>query len=410
MRAIGVLTNKTPLGTFRGPGEVEATFARERMLDLVAARLSIDPVELRRRNLIPTAELPYLVKFGASEEDVLRFGTGDYHAQLDAVLEHAGYADAKSRCSEDPDELIGVGVACSTSESGVGAFEWARVVAERDGTFSAFSGIASVGQGLRTALAQVLADEFADSTRAGCDPPPRHGRSRGRRRRLRRSRHDLRRRRDPPGRRRPEGERTPAGRRAARRRNRRRRDRRRSRGRRRREREPRRAGCVRGRPLRAGRADPPLVLRGCRGGHGRSGHRQGHAASVYGWIRPGTRRQPARARRPVHRRRRPGDRRRAVRGVGLRRVGTTARGDLHGLHPAHDGRAARDRVARVRVPGARQPAGRQGRRQCRDHLHARGCGERRRRRARPRRRAGRLAPAARERGACADPRRRDGDR
>jgi carbon-monoxide dehydrogenase large subunit len=160
-RAIGVLTNKTPLGTFRGPGEVEATFARERMLDLVAARTSIDPVELRRRNLIPAADIPHVVHFGSSDEDVLRFGTGDYHAQLDAVLEHAGYAEAKSRRSEDPVELTGFGVACSTSESGVGAFEWARVVAERDGTFSAFSGIASVGQGLRTALAQVLADEFA---------------------------------------------------------------------------------------------------------------------------------------------------------------------------------------------------------------------------------------------------------
>ncbi len=163
VRAIGVLTNKTPLGTFRGPGEVEATFARERMLDLVASRTSIDPVELRRRNLIPSAELPYVVRFGRAEEDVLRFGTGDYHAQLDAVLERSGYTDAKHRScsSEDPDELIGVGVACSTSESGVGSFEWARVVAERNGTFSAFVGLASVGQGLRTALAQVLADEFA---------------------------------------------------------------------------------------------------------------------------------------------------------------------------------------------------------------------------------------------------------
>jgi carbon-monoxide dehydrogenase large subunit len=157
-RAIGVLTNKTPLGTFRGPGEVEATFARERMLDLVAARMSIDPVELRRRNLIAAAELPHVVQFGSSDEDVLRFGTGDYHAQLDAVLEHSGYSGVER--SGDPDELIGVGVACSTSESGVGAFEWARVVAEPDGTFSAYSGIASVGQGLRTALAQVLGDEL----------------------------------------------------------------------------------------------------------------------------------------------------------------------------------------------------------------------------------------------------------
>jgi aerobic carbon-monoxide dehydrogenase large subunit len=156
-RAVGVLTNKTPLGTFRGPGEVEATFARERMLDLVAARLSIDPVELRRRNLIPAAELPYLVRFGSADEDVLRFGTGDYHAQLDAVLERSRSIETTA----SPDELIGVGVACSTSESGVGSFEWARVVAERDGTFSAYVGIASVGQGLRTALAQVLADEFA---------------------------------------------------------------------------------------------------------------------------------------------------------------------------------------------------------------------------------------------------------
>src|SRR4051794_21600611 len=111
-RAVGVLTNKTPLGTFRGPGEVEATFARERMLDLVAARTSIDPAELRRRNLVPATELPYLVRFGSADDDVLRFGTGDYHAQLDAVLERAGYTDAKH--ASGPDELIGVGVACST--------------------------------------------------------------------------------------------------------------------------------------------------------------------------------------------------------------------------------------------------------------------------------------------------------
>ncbi|MGH2850404.1 MAG: xanthine dehydrogenase family protein molybdopterin-binding subunit [Solirubrobacteraceae bacterium] len=157
--AIGVLTNKTPLGTFRGPGEVEATFARERMLDLVAARLGIDPLELRRRNLLAAEELPHLASFGEAADDVLRFGTGDYHAQLDALLEHVDYHGLRAEHrSEDPDELVGVGLACSVSESGVGSFEWARVVAEADASFTAYVGIASVGQGLRTALAQVLAD------------------------------------------------------------------------------------------------------------------------------------------------------------------------------------------------------------------------------------------------------------
>jgi carbon-monoxide dehydrogenase large subunit len=157
--AIGVLTNKTPLGTFRGPGEVEATFARERMLDLVAARLGLDPLELRRRNLLAADELPHLVPFGEDPDDVMRFGTGDYHAQLDALLEHVDYDRLRSEhASSDPDELVGVGMACSVSESGVGSFEWARVVAEADGGFTAYVGIASVGQGLRTALGQVLAD------------------------------------------------------------------------------------------------------------------------------------------------------------------------------------------------------------------------------------------------------------
>jgi len=161
-QALGVLTNKTPLGTFRGPGEVEATFARERMIDLVAARTSIDPVELRRRNLLTRDELPYVVAIGAAEDDVLRFGTGDYPVQLDAVLEHADYARLRERqlAQADGDASLGVGVACSVSESGVGSFEWARVVAEVDGSFSAYAGIASVGQGLRTALCQVLADAF----------------------------------------------------------------------------------------------------------------------------------------------------------------------------------------------------------------------------------------------------------
>jgi carbon-monoxide dehydrogenase large subunit len=161
--ALGALTNKTPLGTFRGPGEVEATFARERMLDIVAERLALDPVELRRRNLIPAESMPHVVAIAPDdEEDILRFGSGDYPAQLAALLDHVEFPALHLRYggSEDPDRMIGVGIACSTSESGVGQFEWARVVAEPGGMFTAYVGVASVGQGIRTALTQVLADQF----------------------------------------------------------------------------------------------------------------------------------------------------------------------------------------------------------------------------------------------------------
>jgi aerobic carbon-monoxide dehydrogenase large subunit len=160
--ALGVLTNKTPLGTFRGPGEVEATFARERMLDMIAERVGVSPLELRRRNLLPAEALPHLVTLSDEEDDVLRFGTGNYAEQLDALLEHVQFETLRERYSDDsdPDRLLGIGVACSTSESGVGHSEWARVIAQPDGTFVAYVGIASVGQGIRTALTQVLADQF----------------------------------------------------------------------------------------------------------------------------------------------------------------------------------------------------------------------------------------------------------
>lgn len=161
-RALGVLTNKTPLGTFRGPGEVEATFARERMLDILAARLSIDPVELRLRNLIGPESIPYVVPFGPEPDEALRFGSGNYPEQLGRLLDHVDYPTLaqRSRSGENRDTTIGIGIACSVSESGVGHSEWARVVAEADGSFTAYVGIAAVGQGIRTALAQVLADQL----------------------------------------------------------------------------------------------------------------------------------------------------------------------------------------------------------------------------------------------------------
>ena len=160
-RAIGVLTNKTPLGTFRGPGEVEATFARERMLDLVAARTSIDPVELRRRNLIPAAELPYVVQFRkrGGGRPALRYG------RLPRAARHRARARRLRRREVAP--LRGSGRADRGRRRLLDQRERGRRVRVGTGRGRArwdvqrVLGIASVGQGLRTALAQVLADEFA---------------------------------------------------------------------------------------------------------------------------------------------------------------------------------------------------------------------------------------------------------
>jgi carbon-monoxide dehydrogenase large subunit len=160
-KVLGVLTNKTPLGTYRGPGEVEATYARERMLDLLAARIGIDPAELRRKNLIPVEQMPYHVELGP-EHEALDYDSGDYHEMFGELLGHVGYEELKAERAErrSRGEAVGIGLACCHNEGGYGPFEEARIIAESDGTFTGQIGIAGVGQGARTALAQVLADEL----------------------------------------------------------------------------------------------------------------------------------------------------------------------------------------------------------------------------------------------------------
>ena len=163
-KVIGVLTNKTPLGTYRGPGEVEATFVRERALDILAAKLGLDPTDIRRRNLIPAEALPYRVETGPRSE-TLEYGSGNYPAMFDRLLANAGYQELKDEQARRRElgEAVGIGVACFLDQGGIGPFEQARVVAEVDGTFTGYVGVASVGQGVQTALAQILADEIGVS-------------------------------------------------------------------------------------------------------------------------------------------------------------------------------------------------------------------------------------------------------
>ena len=159
-----VLTNKTPTGTYRGPGRYEGTFVRERLMDIAATRLGIDALELRRRNLITRADMPYDVG-GASLAQRTVYDCGDYASALDHALEALGWDAARAERDEARrrGRFAGLGVACLVEKAGLGPYEYARVEVDATGHVVVYSGIASVGQGIETTLAQVVADELAVS-------------------------------------------------------------------------------------------------------------------------------------------------------------------------------------------------------------------------------------------------------
>jgi carbon-monoxide dehydrogenase large subunit len=156
-----VLTNKTPTGTYRGPGRYEGTFVRERLLDIAARRLGVDSLELRRRNFITPAEMPYEVG-GASLNQRTVYDCGDYASALEHTLAALGYEAARREQAEARGQgrYVGVGVACLVEKAGLGPWEYARVEVDGTGHVVVYSGVAAVGQGIATTLAQVCADEL----------------------------------------------------------------------------------------------------------------------------------------------------------------------------------------------------------------------------------------------------------
>jgi carbon-monoxide dehydrogenase large subunit len=159
-----VLTNKTPTGTYRGPGRFECTFVRERLMDVAARRLGLDPLELRRRNFIAPDEMPYEVG-GAVLNQHTVYDCGDYASALDKALEAIGYeaARAEQAAARREGRHVGIGVGCLVEKAGLGPWEYARVEVDATGHVVVYSGVASVGQGIETTLAQVCADELGVS-------------------------------------------------------------------------------------------------------------------------------------------------------------------------------------------------------------------------------------------------------
>jgi aerobic carbon-monoxide dehydrogenase large subunit len=157
-----VLTNKTPVSSVRGAGYPQSAFAMERLMDLVAAKLKLDRAELRRRNLIAAADMPYEKPIKARSGLSIVYDTGDYPATQAAALNIAKWQDFPERKAQAraAGRFIGLGIANAVKGTGRGPFETGIVRVDLTGQVSVYTGAAPMGQGLRTALAQICAGEF----------------------------------------------------------------------------------------------------------------------------------------------------------------------------------------------------------------------------------------------------------
>jgi aerobic carbon-monoxide dehydrogenase large subunit len=154
-----LLTNKTPVGTYRGPGRFEADFFRERLLDIVAVDLGIDRVEFRRRNLVTAAAMPYSIATITPYEHKDAFDSGDYRLTLDRCLQEIGWSErSKLQGRRIDGRYHGLGIGCFIEGGAAGPSENARLLLEPDGRISVFVGCSAVGQGLETVFAQIAAD------------------------------------------------------------------------------------------------------------------------------------------------------------------------------------------------------------------------------------------------------------
>lgn len=155
------LTNKTPTGTYRGPGRFEAAFVRERLLDEAARRLGMDPAEIRRRNFIPPEAFPYPVGTHTLGQEVV-YDSGRYRDLFEQALvrfDYSGWRE-RQRAARQAGRYLGIGLACFVEKSGLGPWEWAQVRLAPHGEVEVRSGLAQVGQGAATAMAQITADRL----------------------------------------------------------------------------------------------------------------------------------------------------------------------------------------------------------------------------------------------------------
>jgi carbon-monoxide dehydrogenase large subunit len=170
VRTLGVFTHTTPVDAYRGAGRPEATFVVERLMDLGARELGLDPAELRRRNFVPPDAFPFQTQVA------LQYDSGNYAPAMDQALATAGYAALRAeqqKRRQEGGKLLGIGIssfieACGLAPSQVvgslgaqaGLWESAKVRVHPTGTVAVYSGSSGHGQGHKTSFAQVVSDRL----------------------------------------------------------------------------------------------------------------------------------------------------------------------------------------------------------------------------------------------------------
>jgi carbon-monoxide dehydrogenase large subunit len=156
-----VLTNKMGLGTFRAPGRYESCFIRERLLDMIAADLQLDPVVLRLHNLIQPEQMPYTVGPTRPGVPPTVFDSGNYPMALQRALEEIDYAALRPmQGTLQAGKYHGIGIGCFVKNTGLGPYEGARIVVSDANQVTVSLGITTLGQGHETVMAQICADSL----------------------------------------------------------------------------------------------------------------------------------------------------------------------------------------------------------------------------------------------------------
>src|SRR4029079_12587665 len=155
LATVSTVTNTTTTSAYRGAGRPEATAMLERIIDIAAARLGVDPVDLRKRNFIPPDDFPLTTVTGSN------YDVGEYARAMDEACRVAGYdalrGEQKARRDRGDTKLLGIGVCTYVEVTAGGLFaEYGAVEVNADGTVTATVGTSAHGQGHETAFPMII--------------------------------------------------------------------------------------------------------------------------------------------------------------------------------------------------------------------------------------------------------------